>query len=213
MAADFVHRTVPGAGTPLLLLHGTGGDENQLLDLGRTLSASAPLLSPRGRVVEHGMARFFRRLAAGLFDEEDLRTRAAELAGWVRETSPVPPIAIGCSSGANIAGAVLLLHPGTLRGAVLFRPTVPLVPDNPPDLHGTDVLLVPAEDDPMSPPPLVTRLASLLRRAGASVTVSWQEGGHGLTPEDITAARTWLQSRLAPRVTPRPRPLDGSGEQ
>lgn len=198
MAVDFVHRTVPGVGTPLLLLHGTGGDETQLLDLGRTLSASAPLLSPRGRVMDHGLHRFFRRLGERRFDEEDLRVRAAELAQWVRKTAPVPPIAVGYSNGANIAAALLLLHPGTLRGAMLFRPTVPPVPDHRPDLHGTDVLLVPAEDDPLTPLKHVTGLAGALRQAGASVTVTWQQDGHGLTPDDIATARAWLHDRLGP---------------
>jgi predicted esterase len=152
--------------------------------------------------MDQGLHRFFRRLGERRFDEDDLRVRAAELAEWVRKTAPVPPIAVGYSNGANIAAGLLLLHPGTLRGAMLFRPTVPLVPEHSPDLHGVDVLLVPAEDDPLSPLTHVTRLAALLRQAGGSVTVSWQHEGHGLTPEDVTTAREWLQDHFSNRPSP-----------
>ncbi len=129
MPADFIHLKEPGTGTPLLLLHGTGADETQLVGLGRLLLPGAPLLSPRGKVLENGMPRYFRRLAEGVFDEEDLRARALELAGWVDANADDPPIAVGFSNGANIAGAMLLLSPHTLNGALLIRPMVPLEPD------------------------------------------------------------------------------------
>ena len=204
MSADlgFVHRWVAGesgASLPtLLLLHGTGGNENDLLGLGPMLLPGAPVLSPRGNVSENGAPRFFRRLAEGVFDLEDLIARTHELADFVGaaaeqygfDTGNV--IAVGYSNGANVASSMLLLRPGTLAGAVLLRPMVPLEPDSPPDLSGTPVYLGAGRMDPIVPVDNVTRLAELLGSYGADVTLTWQPTGHGLTREDVQSAREWL---------------------
>jgi phospholipase/carboxylesterase len=199
MPADFIHVKEPGTGIPLLLLHGTGADENQLVGLGRMLSPGAPLLSPRGKVLENGMPRFFRRLAEGVFDEEDLRARALELAQWVDANADQPPLAVGFSNGANIASAMLLHSPHTLSGAVLNRPMVPLDPDPLPDLAGKRVLLLAGRADPMVAPGQPEKLAALLKRAGADVELSWQNAGHELGATDVAEARAWLERSRRPR--------------
>jgi phospholipase/carboxylesterase len=201
MALTLHHRFLPGApGAPaLLLLHGTGGDENDLLSLGEMLLPGAARLSPRGQVLENGMPRFFRRLAEGVFDLDDLRLRARELAEFVavaRREYPMgdrPPIAVGFSNGANIAAALLLLHPDSLAGALLLRPMVPLVPDPLPGLGGVPVEIVAGRADPIVDPSQSEGLADLLRRAGAAVTLDWIPGGHGLTREDLTIGARWLR--------------------
>jgi len=196
---EFQHRFVPGTdptAPPLLLLHGTGGNEDDLLPLGEALHPGAPRLSPRGQVLEHGMPRFFRRLAEGVFDLDDLRARSHQLADFVeaarREYGIGAPVAVGFSNGANIAGAMLLLRPGTLRGALLLRPMLPLVPDPLPALEGTPVQIVAGRGDPIVAPAQTEALAELLRRAGAEVRVSWLAGGHGLTREDLEIGHRWL---------------------
>jgi predicted esterase len=196
---DFVYRYERGSSaTTLLLLHGTGGDEGDLLPLGRMLAPDASLLSPRGKVLESGMPRFFRRLAEGVFDVEDLVVRTHELARFVRDATAHHAlaaeriIAAGFSNGANIAASVLLLHPGLLRGALLLRPMVPFEPETPPDLSGTAVLIVGGRDDPIVPQRQTERLAEILRDANADVSVQWQAGGHGLTQADVSAGRRWL---------------------
>jgi phospholipase/carboxylesterase len=190
---DFVHQSEPGTGRPLLLLHGTGGDEFQLLQLGRMLAPEAPLLSPRGRSLEEGMARFFRRHGEGRLDVEDLQEKALELADWVDARAPEPPLAVGYSNGANMASAILLLRPHTLAGGILFRAMLPFEPAQPPDLAGRRVLIVAGLADPMVPEGDPDRLAGTLRRAGAEVAVSYQPAGHELGASDIAAARDWIQ--------------------
>ena len=199
----FEHRFVP-AETPdaptLLLLHGTGGDEKDLLTVGRMLDERAALLSPRGKVLEHGMPRFFRRLAEGVFDHEDLVNRTHELAGFVEQApdeygiDPGHLFAVGFSNGANIAASLLLLHPGLLAGAVLLRAMVPFEPETPPDLSGTPVYLAAGRSDQMVPPENTERLARLLREAGAEVTLDWQPGGHSIGRAEVEAARDWLSN-------------------
>jgi predicted esterase len=201
-AADlsFVHvyerGTTPNAGT-LLILHGTGGNEHDLLPLGRALAPEAGLLSPRGKVLEHGKPRFFRRLAEGVFDVEDLKQRAADLGDFITEAAarygfdPTRLTAVGFSNGANIASALLLLRPGVLAGAVLFRAMVPLIPDPLPTLSAR-VLISNGRTDPLVSADETERLASLLTSAGAGVDVVWQPVGHQLTEGDVTAARQWL---------------------
>jgi phospholipase/carboxylesterase len=199
--AGFVHRfdpaKEPGAPT-LLLLHGTGGDENDLLPLGRMLDGRAALLSPRGKVLENGMPRFFRRLSMGVFDEEDLVNRTHELASFVEEAAseygldPKRLFAVGFSNGANIAASLLLLHPGLLAGAVLLRAMTPFELETLPDLSDTPVYLAAGRSDQMIPPESTERLADLLREAGAEVTLDWQPGGHGIGRAEVEAARDWL---------------------
>jgi phospholipase/carboxylesterase len=195
----FVPATAPGL-PPLLLLHGTGGDETDLLPLGRTLLPGAALLSPRGAVLENGMPRFFRRLAEGVFDEADLRRRAADLAGFIAEARTAyglaAPVAVGFSNGANIAAALLLLHPRVLAGAVLLRPMVPLRETPPVDLAGRPVLMLSGAADPIVPAANVESLAERLRAAGATVSHETLPVGHGLSQADVAQAGVWL-TRLA----------------
>jgi predicted esterase len=208
---SFVHRYVPAAaGAPpvtLLLLHGTGGSEDDLIPLGRALAPGAGVLSPRGKVLERGMPRFFRRLAEGVFDLEDLVARTHELADFVTASSvrygfdPHNIIAAGFSNGANIAASLLLLHPRLLRGAVLFRPMVPFVPPALPDLTGVSVFVGAGRADPLVAPAETERLVTLLQTAGAAVIVHWDPSGHGLAAGEVAAATAWLRRCL---VTPPP---------
>jgi phospholipase/carboxylesterase len=200
---DFVHLYQPGA-TPaaptLLLLHGTGGSEQDLLPLAAELAPGSAILSPRGKVLEGGMPRFFRRLAEGVFDIEDLRARTAELAAFVTTAAeeykfdPARVTAVGFSNGANIAGSLLLLRPGVLQRAVLFRAMVPLVPEPLPALPRTPVLISNGRADPIVAQAETERLSALLRRAGAEVMLAWQNAGHHLVREDVDRAREWLAS-------------------
>ncbi|SFG75493.1 alpha/beta hydrolase [Methylobacterium gossipiicola] len=198
-ALAFVHRLEPATASnhpPLLLLHGTGGDESDLLPLGRTVAPGAALLSPRGGVLENGMPRFFRRLAEGVFDEDDLRRRAADLARFVgdaRAAYGLPaPVALGFSNGANIAAALLLLHPGVLAGAALLRPMRPLADPPGPDLTETPVLMLSGALDPIVPEANARGLAETFRAAGARVTHTVLPTGHGLSQADVTAVEAWL---------------------
>jgi predicted esterase len=201
----FVHRFVPAArpiATTLLTLHGTGGDEDDLLDLGAALLPGAALLSPRGNVSENGMPRFFRRLAEGVFDEPDLIARTHELADFVRAAAEryafdaANVVAVGYSNGANIAAGTLLLRPDILAGAVLLRPMVPLVPENLPDLAGTPVFVASGRRDPIAPPENAARLVALLHSAGANVTHHESDAAHGLTMPDIETAGRWLREHF-----------------
>lgn len=198
----FEHVFTPALHSPaptLLLLHGTGGDEHDMLPLAG-LMPGANVLSPRGQVLEQGMPRFFRRLAEGVFDVDDLTRRAGELADFVTaaaahyrfDASRV--VAMGFSNGANIASAVLLLRPGVLKGAVLLRAMVPLEPEPLPSITGTRVLISNGTMDPIVPAAETERLARLLQRAGADVEVHWQPAAHQLMPGDFAVAKTWLQS-------------------
>ena len=196
----FIHRFSPAAGSDytLLLLHGTGGDENDLLDLGRTLSPNAALLSPRGKVSEHGAPRFFRRLAEGVFDLPDLHRQTADLATFIENAAveyrlnPKKVIAVGFSNGANIAASLLLSDPGMLAGAILLRPMVPFEPSNPPHLNGVPVLIAAGTADPIVSAAQTDRLATILETAGATLQVAKQPAGHGLTSADVAVAKAWL---------------------
>jgi len=196
----FVHRFVPGdAELPaLLLLHGTGGSEEDLLPLGPELLPGARLLSPRGKVLENGMPRFFKRLAEGVFDLEDLIARTFELAAFIEAASERYGIgardlvAVGYSNGANIASSLLLLRPDLLAGAVLLRPMLPFEPEEPAGLDGVPVLLQPGRGDPIVSTETVEELAAVLRRAGAEVELAWAEGGHQLSYDDLAVAKAWI---------------------
>ncbi len=192
-----LHRFEPGTSPALLLLHGTGGDENDLIPLGRLLRPGAALLSPRGQVLENGQPRFFRRLAPGVFDQDDLIRRTHELADFVEDQSARrhlgKVIAVGYSNGANIAAAMLLLRPDVLAGAILFRAMLPLEPPHPPQLDKTPVLLLAGRHDTMIPPDSTQRLAVLLEQAGADLTIDWRDTGHGLEQSEFSLARDWLE--------------------
>jgi phospholipase/carboxylesterase len=202
--ASFIHRfepaTAPGL-PPLLLLHGTGGDENDLVPLGRTVAPGAALLSPRGRTLEAGMPRFFRRLAEGVFDEADLAQRTHELADFIGEARAehgLPaPLALGFSNGANIAAAMLLLRPEALSGAVLLRAMSPFARAPAADLAGKPVLIVSGGFDPIVPEENAARLAETLRSAGASVVHRTLPTGHGLSQADLGLIRDWLSGARA----------------
>jgi predicted esterase len=197
---DFIHEFVPGSSPrTLLLLHGTGGNEQDLIPLGRELDPNAALLSPRGKVLENGMPRFFRRLAEGVFDLEDLRHRANELADFVTAGAQHYGftldnlVAIGYSNGANIAAGMLLLRPEMMHAAILFRAMVPLNPDRRPDLSSAYVWIGAGDQDRIVPASETRALSELLRRAGADVTIRFAKAGHGLTNDDLEAARQWLR--------------------
>ncbi len=199
-ALSFAHRFEPASqpsAHPLLLLHGTGGNEDDLMPLGKMIAPGAALLSPRGKVLENGMPRFFRRLSEGVFDEEDVRRRAHELADFVENARQAyqidAPIALGYSNGANIAAAVMLLRPEALAGAILLRAMVPLSNEQVTQrLDGKAALIISGALDPIAPSETATRLAMLLEAAGADVQRRTLTGGHELSREDVSIARDWL---------------------
>ncbi len=200
LQSDFLHEFVPGhSNRTLLLLHGTGGNERDLIPLGRELDSDASLLSPRGKILENGMPRFFRRLAEGVFDVEDLKTRTNELADFVASATPHYKLAadqvvgVGYSNGANIAASMLLLRPEIMHAAILFRAMIPLVPENLPDLSSVRAWIGAGNQDPIIPTSETQRLVDLLRRAGADVTIRFFNAGHGLTNSEIEIAGQWLK--------------------
>jgi phospholipase/carboxylesterase len=212
----FIHRFLPskdeGSGarmetreqgtkvfTTLLLLHGTGGNEEDLIPLAYDLDKRPAILSPRGKVLENGVApRFFRRLAEGIFDLEDLKFRTNELADFVNDASKFygfdlqHVIAVGYSNGANIAASILLLRPEILSSAILFRAMVPLVPETLPDLTKKHIFMSSGLYDPIVSKQEAEKLSGLFKNAGAKVSLSWQESGHELTMEEIRKAKEWL---------------------
>jgi phospholipase/carboxylesterase len=198
---SFIHRFEPGADTdarPVLLLHGTGGDENDLIPLGRVIAPNAPLLSPRGKVLENGMTRYFRRVAGGVFDEADVRRRAIELADFIAEARDhyrlSSPVALGYSNGANTAAAVLLLRPEALAGAILPRATLPLQETEPVDLTGKPVFIGTGGSDRMMSPEGAARLAARLQQYGAVVEHRTLPAGHELSQADVSLAKHWLHA-------------------
>jgi len=202
----FIHKFVPSTGgsqLTLLLLHGTGGSESDLVHLGHELSPGAALLSPRGKVLENGMPRFFRRLGEGIFDLNDLADQTHNLAVFTREASKAyrfalgKVVAVGYSNGANIAGSTLILHPETLAGAVLIRPMVPFVPDTMPQLSRKPILILAGTRDSIVPKEETERLAGLLKRAGADLTLNWADATHGITGDEVRVGKEWLAAKFA----------------
>ncbi|MGI0091531.1 MAG: alpha/beta hydrolase [Nitrososphaerales archaeon] len=203
----FIHKFILGGqkddGFTLLLLHGTGGDEKDLLSIAQMISKSASsIISPRGKVLENGMPRFFRRFAEGVFDLADLKFRTNELADFVIKASdkykfdPHRVVALGYSNGANIAASMLLLRPESLSHAILFRAMIPLVPDKLPDLSDKKVFISAGRYDTVILATKVKELVALLERANAKVTLNWEESTHSLTTGDIEKARTFWLTKL-----------------
>jgi predicted esterase len=210
MLATFIHRFVPaadGRAPTLLVLHGTGGDESDLLPLAHAIAPGAAILSPRGRVLENGMPRFFRRLEEGVFDLEDLAVRTIELADFVAAAAghygfdAKRVFALGYSNGANIAASVLLTRPETLAGAILFRPMVPFEPRHVPDLTGKPIRISAGRSDQMVPRVLTDRLAEIVSGAGAGVTAVWYDTGHALIPREVAEAADWFAQAVQGRAT------------
>ena len=209
----FIHRFIPSdrkepksrtSFATILLLHGTGGNEEDLISLGHEIAPGAALLSPRGKVLENGLPRFFRRLSEGVFDIEDLKFRTNELADFVEEASKVYGfdlqrlVTIGYSNGANIAASGLLLRPDVLSYAILFRPMVPLIPEVLPNLGSKHILISAGLHDPIVPSQDTKNLLNLLKKAGAETSINWQNSGHELSLEEIKKAKDWLFSDILP---------------
>ncbi len=207
VSLGFDHRYIAGEGTlsglTLLLLHGTGGDGDSLLQLGDTLAPGATLLSPTGKVREGESRRFFRRLAEGVFDQEDLALRTRELGTFIRDAAVAYGldrrriVAVGHSNGANIAASLLLRDQDALAGAVLFRPMVPFPPEPGALLSGIPVLICAGEQDGLVPVGDTERLADIFRAADADVTVHVAHAGHELAMGDVVTARDWLARNFA----------------
>jgi predicted esterase len=198
----FIHRFLPAEdsanGETLVVLHGTGGDENDLIGIGQAIAPGAAILSPRGNVLENGAPRFFRRLAEGVFDPKEVRSRAEELARFIRAAvityrlDPTRVFALGYSNGANVASTVMFVEPGILQRAILFRPMLVYEPTERKDLSGFAVFVSAGRMDPIVPTASVERLVKLLELAHAEVTLKWQLDGHNLVPSEVSEAADWL---------------------
>jgi phospholipase/carboxylesterase len=201
---NFIYTFLPAARKPasaytILLLHGTGGNENDLIPVGKMFGNSVNLLGVRGQVQENGMSRFFRRVAEGIFDLPDLHFRTTELAEYLDEASAQLEfdrnkiVALGYSNGANIAGSLLISYPQRLAGAILFRPMIPFEPPADWHLDRTPVLLAAGSLDRTLPPDEPKRWNQLLTQAGAIVTLHTEDTGHNLTQADISFSQEWFR--------------------
>ncbi|HXN75444.1 MAG TPA: alpha/beta hydrolase [Gemmatimonadaceae bacterium] len=198
----FIHRLVPAedpaSGETLIVLHGTGGDENDLIGIGQAIAPGAAILSPRGNVLENGAPRFFKRLAEGVFDPKEVRARAEELARFIRAAvityrlDSTRVFALGYSNGANVASTMMFVEPGILQGTILFRPMLVYEPTEKNDLGGSAVFISAGRMDPIVPESSVERLVELFESAHAEVTLKWQLGGHNLVPSEVREAADWL---------------------
>jgi predicted esterase len=203
----FIHRFLPaaesGSGETLIVLHGTGGDENDLIGIGEAVAPGAAILSPRGNVSENGAPRFFKRLAEGVFDPKEIRQRAKELARFVRGAISRYGLdagriyALGYSNGANIASSVMFIDPGLLQGSILFRPMLVFEPDQQENLSGASVFISAGRMDPIVPVSSVEELVKLFETAHAEVTLKWQLAGHNLAPSEVREAAEWLALQRA----------------
>ena len=202
---DFIHNFVPGKlASTVLVLHGQGGDEHDLLPVARALAPGATFLSPRGKANENGAIRFFARVSPDVFDEAEVRARSAELAGWVTaavahyQLDAARVYALGFSNGASIAASVMLLHPGVLAGGLLLRPRSIIDPAPLPDLKGATVLVIGGARDEKMPAGSSEQLARQLGRAGAAVQMGLLDAEHGLTPQDFSIGKSWFTETLSP---------------
>jgi phospholipase/carboxylesterase len=203
----FIHRFVPAEDTTsaetLVVLHGTGGDEDDLIGIGQAIAPGAAVLSPRGNVLENGAPRFFKRLAEGVFDPKEVRSRGEELARFIRTAissyalDPDRVFALGYSNGANIASTVMFIEPALFQGAIQFRPMLVFEPDDHPDLSGVGVFISAGRMDPIVPTTSVERLAELFEASHADVTVKWQLAGHNLMPSEVREAADWFALQRA----------------
>jgi len=203
----FIHRFVPAedktSAQTLVVLHGTGGDENDLIGIGQAIAPGVAILSPRGNVLENGAPRFFKRLTEGVFDPKEVRSRGEELARFIRAAisryalNPQRIFALGYSNGANIASTVMFIEPGLLQGAILFRPMLVFEPDERPDLSGAGVFISAGRMDPIVPTTSVERLVELFEGSRAEVTLKWQLAGHNLLPSEVREAADWLALQRA----------------
>lgn len=203
----FIHRFVPAEdadpGETLLVLHGTGGNENDLIGIGQTIAPGAAILSPRGNVLENGAPRFFKRLAEGVFDPKEVRSRGEELARFIRAAIAKYALdasriyALGYSNGANVASTVMFIDPRLLQGAILFRPMLVLEPEEQADLGGASVFISAGRMDPIVPVTSVERLVELFESAHSEVTLKWQLTGHNLVPGEVREAAEWLALQRA----------------
>jgi predicted esterase len=203
MTVDFAHRFIPGAlasAPTIVALHGTGGDENELVPLARMIDGDAAILSVRGRVDENGKARFFRRISEGVFDLEDLRAQTDALRVFIAEAaahyriSRSRIVALGYSNGANIAASLLLTDPKGLAGAVLLRPLLPFEPSAPPALTGVPIAISAGRHDSVVSADQTRRLATVLEQGGAKVTMLWQDMGHALSPGELEQVAAWWRA-------------------
>jgi len=207
----FIHRYVPAAdpatADTLVVLHGTGGDENDLISIGQAIAPGAAILSPRGNVLENGAPRFFKRLAEGVFDPKEVKSRADELARFIRgavvtyRLDPARVYALGYSNGANIASTVMLVEPGVFRGSILLRPMLVYDPPERNDLSDTAVFISAGRMDPIVPVESVEKLVKLFESAHSNVTVKWQLAGHSLVPSEVREASEWLALQRAARIS------------
>lgn len=197
---SYVHKTATGkSGGPLLFVfHGTGGDENQFLGLGRDLMPEATIVAPRGDVSEHGAARYFRRTGEGVYDMEDLARGAAKMAGFisahVSDKNPSAVIGLGYSNGANILASVLFSEPNLFNAAVLMHPLIPFEPRVDGHLRDTKVLVTAGRRDPICPQPQTLALEQQLRKLGATVETFWHDGGHEIRQGEIVATEAFLSA-------------------
>jgi predicted esterase len=202
----FIHRFVPGEDASvetLLVLHGTGGNENDLIGIGQAIAPGAAILSPRGNVLENGAPRFFKRIAEGVFDPKEVRSRGEELARFIRAAAvtyrldPSRIFALGYSNGANIASTVMLIEPGAIQASILLRPMVVYQPPEKSDLSGSSVFISAGRMDPIVPTASVEQLAKLFRSANADVTLKWQLAAHNLVPTEVREAAEWFALQRA----------------
>ena len=203
----FIHRFVPAedetSAETLVVLHGTGGDENNLIGIGQSIAPGAAILSPRGNVLENGAPRFFKRFAEGVFDPNEVRSRSEDLARFIHAAvpryglNPERIFALGYSNGANVASTVMFIEPTLLQGSILFRPMLVFEPDECPDLSGAGVFISAGRMDPIVPTNNVERLVELFEAWHAEVTLKWQLAGHNLVPSEVREAADWLALQRA----------------